>query len=70
MADDKKPMTWEEEKKLLDMQAICSHDAPGQQAGAACIRCGKMLPAKEAPVKKVAEKVESPISPEPKYPIT
>lgn len=26
-------------------QAICSHDAPGQQAGEPCIRCKKLLPA-------------------------
>lgn len=25
-------------------QATCSHDAPDQQPGVACIRCGKILP--------------------------
>lgn len=42
-----KEKTWQELEKEKDAQAICSHDAPGQQPGVACIRCGKILPAAE-----------------------
>lgn len=28
---------------VVEQQQICSHDAPGQKKGTACVRCGKAL---------------------------
>jgi hypothetical protein len=57
-----KEKTWQEVQKEQQEQAICSHDAPGQQAGAPCIRCGKMLPAKNdaPPVNKTVAPISAP----------
>lgn len=40
----KETRTWAEISKEQQAQAICSHDAPGQQPGTPCIRCKKVLP--------------------------
>lgn len=37
---------------------ICSHDAPGQQPGTKCIRCGKLLPGEPPKEQEVKEEVK------------
>lgn len=38
-------------------QNLCSHDAPDQQPGTPCIRCGKMMPG-EAPKQEAPKEIE------------